>query len=184
MSFQSSNYLDGIMLAWYFKLFRSINFFFRDEQFTAMRNSIFLLLCLLTLSACVEHIAPISAGKIVDSNFFTQQSEVDQNAHPQISWDLSTVQIHELTLWLGSHRSNWFPVFTTLPPPYFSLFLRHEDGTRSQLEIMLLKGNLQAVSLIRLDKKGKVVSRKARRLSREDIDTMHHFFPRGQRSQT
>jgi len=137
-----------------------------------MRNLAFLLVCLMGLNACLEYTPPIRSGMVVYDSAHSAPLAAPEIGPASQSRVLSDGQLHELDQWLRSHRSSWGFLVDAPPHPSISVALVHDDGTRSELDIILrwYTGKpAQLLVLTRRDRNGKFMDGASRQLSNEDI---------------
>lgn len=140
-----------------------------------MRNLVFLLVCLIGLSACLEHTPPIRSGTVVYDSVHSGPLAAPKIGPASQSRVLSAGQLHALDQWLHSHRSSWGFLVDTSPRSSVKVALVHDDGTRSDLDIILkwYTGKpVQLLVLTRRDRNGKFVGAASRQLSNEDISDL------------
>lgn len=149
-----------------------------------MRNIVLLLICLFGLLACVEDMPPIASGTAVyDTDRSSPSSAVTENGQAKQAVVLSAGQIQKLDQWLHSHRSGW--TFLAGPPPRASIriSLVHNDGTRSDLDIILISYTGQPARqlvLTRQDHGGGILDKAARTLSNEEVAEFQGLIASGQ----
>lgn len=144
-----------------------------------MRNFVLLLLCLMGLTACLQDAPPIRSGTVVYDSLHSVPLVTPEISPAMQSRVLTAAQLHALDQWLHSHRSSWAFLSYASPRPSISVALIHDDGTRSDLGI-ILKGYTGKPTpflvLTRRDHNGLFVDAASRQLSNEDISDLERLL--------
>lgn len=139
-----------------------------------MRNLALLLVCLISLGGCLEDAPPpIRYGTVAYDSVHSATFVAPEVGPTLQSRVLSASQLQALDQWLHSHRLGWGLLFASPPRPSISVAVVHDDGTRSELDIILkwytAAKPVKLMALRRRDRTGKVLDVGIRNLSNEEI---------------
>jgi hypothetical protein len=149
-----------------------------------MRNLAFLLVCLIGLGGCLEDAPPIRSGTVAYDSVHSATFAAPGVGPTLQSRALSASQLQALDQWLHSHRLGWGLLFASPPRPSISVAVVHDDGTKSELGIILkwytAAKPVQLLVLRRRDHNEKVLDVAIRYLSNEEIADLEGILAVGE----
>jgi len=140
-----------------------------------MKNTLCLLVCLLGLSACTKNIPPINSAMVMYDYTRSPPSTVTEGGQVLPSRTLPVDQLQTLNKWFRFHRSDWGILSGPLPRSSIEVALVHEDGSQSDLSIILhwYGGEPARLLILRLkDRDGKSKDIATRTLTDDDISSL------------
>ncbi|MFZ6645199.1 hypothetical protein ACO0LO_05750 [Undibacterium sp. TJN25] len=131
------------------------------------------LLPVLILAGCVDGMAPITKGTVIDDGLFLGKYTVVQKETQGHTWPLSAGQLEKLSAWLKFHASGWHPVLVSPPPPSYSVILFHSNNVRTQIDLYSINESWRhAIRMTHWDATGKFLGSEIENLPSKDIDNL------------
>lgn len=146
------------------------------QRTRSTRLALSIMVALSVLVGCRE-ISPFVSGTVIDGGLFLGQFTVVEKGKKTVTWDLTREQLDQLFTWLQSYPSRWQMVLISPPAPSYSIVLRHNDGSRTELDLFSLNESWSStIHLSMWDGKGKFIDGGLGRFSTEEIKNLKNMM--------